>query len=220
MDADPHSEFGPRRRLYGSCFLASGAALVVYIVSGISLPLTFGFVLLGALVGGLCVRRSLIPPRRSDLDRHVKVGLLAGAGGLIAYDSTRWALVHFAHFRLRPFDTFSIYGRAMMGQAIVGPAHSRWWITGVGVAFHLANGLGFAVAYTMWLGRRGWKAGVAFAFGLQLVMLGLYPTWLRVRLLSEFVQVAMIGHVAYGAVLGLTARHILARQKVAEDAGL
>jgi hypothetical protein len=82
-----------------------------------------------------------------------------------------------------------------------------------GVAFHVTNGLGFATAYTIWMGRRGIVAGVVFALALNMAMILLYPGWLKIRLLGEFVQVAMLGHVAYGAAVGATARAVLRRSE-------
>jgi len=98
----------------------------------------------------------------------------------------------------------------------VGAHHATWWIDVAGVAFHVTNGLGFATAYTVWMGRRGVVAGVVFALALNVAMILLYPGWLKIRLLGEFVQVAMLGHIAYGAAVGATARALLRRsEKVA-----
>lgn len=73
--------------------------------------------------------------------------------------------------------------------------------------------MGFATAYTIWMGRRGVVSGIAFALGLNLVMVALYPGWLKIRLLWEFVQVAMLGHLAYGAVVGAGAQILLRRNE-------
>lgn len=69
----------------------------------------------------------------------------------------------------------------------------------------------FAIAYTVWFGDRGWRAGVAFAAGLEACMLAVYPGWLDVASLRELTQMTVLGHLAYGVVLGSTARAALAR---------
>jgi hypothetical protein len=36
-------------------------------------------------------------------------------------------------------------------------------------------------------------------------MATLYPAWLRIQMLGEFLEVSALGHVVYGSVLGLVA---------------
>src|SRR6266852_5098119 len=199
------------KALFGAFFFASGGALVFYILSGVSLGGTFALAVAGAVAGAVAVRKRIAPDRRADLDRRLRAGLAAGLAGLAAYDGTRWAFVHVAHYRFKPFDVFSIFGQALAGRALVGAHHATWWIDVAGVAFHVTNGLGFATAYTVWMGRRGVVAGVVFALALNVAMILLYPGWLKIRLLGEFVQVAMLGHIAYGAAVGATARALLRR---------
>jgi hypothetical protein len=208
-----HGEVDGGRALLGAFFLASGGALVFYILSGVSLGGTFALMVAGAVAGVVAVRRRLAPERRAELDRRLRAGLAAGVAGLAAYDGTRWAFVHLARYRFKPFDVFSIFGQALAGRALLGPHHAIWWIDVAGVAFHVTNGLGFATAYTIWMGRRGTVAGVVFALALNMAMILLYPGWLKIRLLGEFVQVAMLGHVAYGAAVGATARAVLRRSE-------
>src|SRR5262249_50092417 len=140
------------------------------------------------------------------------VGAAAGGAGIVAYDLSRWLLVHFGHFQFKPFDAFYTFGQAMFGQAILGPGHPSWVTLAVGVAFHLINGVGFAMAYTVWAGHRGPLAGMVFALFLQLAMVAVYPSWLRIQMLGEFLEVSMLGHMAYGAAVGATSRYLLARQ--------
>jgi hypothetical protein len=208
-----HGRIDGGRALLGSFFLASGGALLFYILSGVSLGGTFALMVAGAVAGTVAVRRRLAPERRADLDRRLRAGLAAGVAGLAAYDGTRWAFVHLAHYRFKPFDVFSIFGQALAGRALLGPHHAAWWIDAAGLAFHVTNGIGFATAYTIWMGRRGVVAGIVFALALNLAMILLYPGWLKIRLLGEFIQVAMLGHLAYGAAVGATARALLRRSE-------
>lgn len=139
---------------------------------------------------------------------------MAGALATGAYDLFRYLLVKAAHFTFWPFDIFSIFG-----QALVGAEYTGTWVTVAGVAYHVVNGVGFAVAYSLWLGRRGPLAGIAWALVLELLMVSVYPGWLGLKALDEFVTVSVFGHFVYGATLGYTARIILKRrERIRRDA--
>jgi hypothetical protein len=69
----------------------------------------------------------------------------------------------------------------------------------------------FAVAYTILFGTVGWWAGILWALGLEALMLSVYPGWLNPQPFGEFVSVSMLGHVAYGTVVGSLARWWLLR---------
>ena len=56
-------------------------------------------------------------------------------------------------------------------------------------------------------------AGVAFALGLEACMVLLYPQWLRLQAVDEFLQVSIFGHVVYGVVLGFAARGEIRRRR-------
>jgi hypothetical protein len=78
----------------------------------------------------------------------------------------------------------------------------------VGVGYHYLNGLCFAAGYSLLFRGRPFALGIAWAMGLEAAMLLVYPRWLPAlgRVLGEFTVVSMIGHVAYGTVLGLVAQ--------------
>jgi uncharacterized membrane protein (DUF485 family) len=48
--------------------------------------------------------------------------------------------------------------------------------------------------------------GIAFALMLEAFMLSLYPGWLRIAAYAPFFTMSLIGHLAYGTVLGVLAR--------------
>jgi hypothetical protein len=204
---------GQRRRelLFGALFLASGVALLVYILSGISLGLTLVLLTIGAVVVQVRVHRVLPAARRAELARRVRAGAVAGVAGLAAYDSSRWLLVQVFHFQFKPFDVFYTFGAAIFGQSMLGPGSPAWLALAVGVAFHVVNGLGFAMAYAVWAGRKGPVPGIVFALFLQVLMVAIYPSWLRIQMMGEFLEVSMLGHVAYGAAIGAVSRFLLSR---------
>ena len=206
-----------RRAVAGAIFLSTGAALVVYIISGVSLAAA-GLVLLLIAAGvAIVVWRRATGSGRDELSRAVRVGLIAGVAATAAYDLTRYLVIEVFDFTIWPFDTFTLFGRALVGAGYTG-----WWVTLVGTLYHVANGIGFAIAYTVWFGRKGPLAGIAWAFVLEAFMLTLYPGWLNPSAIGEFVQMTVVGHVAYGATLGYLGRRLLlrsdARALVAADA--
>ncbi|MGH9649158.1 MAG: hypothetical protein ACRD3I_01680, partial [Terriglobales bacterium] len=59
---------------------------------------------------------------------------------------------------------------------------------------------------------RHWLFGVGYAILMEMCMLGIFPMFLRVSNKVDFIAVSMIGHVFYGAVLGiLVQRYTLQR---------
>lgn len=190
----------------------TGLALVAYILSGVSLALTLAMVVAAATIFGRFLWTHSSLSQRLTAKRDLRAGIGAGAMALAAYDSSRWALVELLNFTFSPFDAFGAFGRGIWGAHATG-----WWVEATGFGFHVANGMGFAVGYTMLAGRRGPLAGVVFAFGLEVVMVALYPSWLRIGAIDEFLHVSMLGHAAYGATLGWVARWFLGRSRTQHD---
>jgi hypothetical protein len=196
----------PERLAIAALALGTGTALFVYLVARVSI--VAGLVTVLVLAGGAVavVWRRLPAERRRAARGGVVAGLLAGVPALLAYDGTRWALVTLFPLPVRPFDAIPLFGQLFWSQDAASP------LTDVtGVLYHVCNGLGFAVAYTVLLGRRGVLAGIAWGLVLEAAMLTVYPGWLDIRALREFFGVSVLGHLAYGAVLGWTARRLLTR---------
>lgn len=190
----------------GAVFLASGASLVAYILTGAPLPAALAALVMG---GGLFAAGSMAadPAARAAWAARVGAGAAAGLAGTAAYDASRWVLVQLGGFTVSPFTAIPLFGEALLaGQG--GSATQQ----AAGVAFHLVNGICFGIAYTVWFGPKGWRAGVVFALVLEACMLALYPGWLDVASLREFTQMSVLGHVGYGVALGSTARALVARR--------
>src|SRR5205823_3752998 len=185
--------------------LASGAALIVHVLTTISLGLALvgaGIIVIG--VGTLTWMR-LPAMARNEIAQRAKVGLLAGFPATIAYDISRWLIVTLFHDTFAPFDVFPIFGHAIAGTNL-SPAVA----TTIGILYHYTNGVLFAVAYAILLAPRGWWTGILWALGLEALMLTVYPGWLHPTPFEEFVSVSILGHVAYGSVLGIFSRRLLA----------
>jgi Family of unknown function (DUF6789) len=186
---------------------SSAAAVAVYIVARISLAAAIVVLVVPAGVAWWSTWRRLPAAGRAELVRRCRAGALAGIAATAAYNLARWALVEAFSLSLDPWITIRLFGRLLVGDdrpaALTLP---------VGIAFHVVNGIGLAVGFAVLFGGRTWRAGVAYAVALEVVMVALYPSWLDIRKMDEFVTVTFLAHVAYGATLAEVSRHILARQ--------
>lgn len=183
---------------------SSGAGLVAYFVSGLSLPLGIGLAFAVTATVGVIVWRRLDPARRRVVRRRVRAGLVAGLAATAAYDVTRFAVVNLFHLNVRPYAALPVFGQLLVNvPADTGIA----WLAGIG--YHVVNGVSFSVAYTMLAGSRGVVAGIAFALVLEAFMLTFYPGWLHIEAIAEFFSMTILGHVAYGATLGWLSRRLL-----------
>jgi hypothetical protein len=161
--------------------LATGAALVAYIALGVPL-LGAGVALAAAGAGGWALLwPSLSLEQRSWIRARVGIGLRAGAVGIVAYDAVRFGVVAVADLSFEPFHIFPRFGYALFG-----PGVSELSATIAGAAFHVANGLGFAVAFVLLAARPTPLRGIAWAMLLEAAMLGLYPGWLGVSLTGQW----------------------------------
>lgn len=183
--------------------LIGGLGVVVAAQSGRSVLAT------AAAVGGPSAAvvvlgwRVATPEAKNRLLHQVRVGLLVGALGLLAYDLTRWTVVLLSGSSINPFEAFPVFGELLTGSEAV----KLNWV--VGTAYHIFNGIGFAIFYVIMFGTRGVRAGLLWAFALEAATLAIYPGWLDIKARGEFTAVSLSGHVAYGAVIGATASRLL-----------
>lgn len=190
-------------RWVAAAFLFTGAGLIAHILFDVPLPLSVvGFLVAGAVVVvafvGAGAAGAVLP--------LVGVGLASGALATVAYDASRVAFVELTGSPVAPFEAWRLFGAALIGAETA----ATWqWVAGT--AFHLTNGLLFAVAFVVLLRDRGVPAGIVWALVLEAFMLALYPGWIEIRAFSEFVQVSVLGHVVYGAVLGAVSQRLLRR---------
>jgi hypothetical protein len=198
--------------LVAAVFLASGAALLVYILAGLSLRWTFVALGLGAAAVVALVLRRVSASRRRWLLRRIGVGAVAGLLATLAYDAVRLALVEYAGLKLRPFEAWRLFGLAL-----AETENTSTLVFVLGVAFHLCNGTAFGIAYTVAFGRKGVWAAIVWALVLETVMVSVYPGWLGLKALDEFLTVSITGHLAYGAVLGWLAKALLENTRWGED---
>ena len=189
--------------------LFSGAALVVSIVTGISLALTLASF---AAVALLTVAYELAVAGRTTqalIRTQLVIGALAGVVATAAYDLTRLSLTGSGLLNINPFETFGIFGKL-----ILGGGASESLALAVGATYHLLNGVAFTVAYCFLLGGRDWKYGILWAMGLEAAMLTIYPGWLDLEaVMKEFVTLSVLSHLAYGTTLGIISQRWLAQDR-------
>jgi hypothetical protein len=98
-----------------------------------------------------------------------------------AYDACRFALVQLFDLQFWPFDVFTRFGGLLMGESVAPPV-----VTAVGTAYHYVNGIGFGIAYVLFIRRPGIVTGLLWAGVLEVFMVSLYPGWLSIEAVNEF----------------------------------
>lgn len=185
---------------------AGPVGLAIYIIAGRSMPLAVMCVALVGATGWLLVARRS-PAAASELGRLARQGAAAGALATAAYDAARFGLIAVVQMSLSPFYVWQLFGRLFIGDDASGASAYL-----AGALFHLGNGMGLGAAYRLLVSRPTVLSGVVWAFALELAMALLYPRWLRMDALGEFLQVSVLGHAVYGVVLALGCRRASARQ--------
>ncbi len=176
---------------------SSGGALVVAILTDRPLWLASTFVFVPGLVSLVAVT---VLQRRNQQQLfllRLRRGLLVGAAATIAYDVVRWSIEAANLTSTNSFLAIRAFGIGLTSRPYDDPLSIL-----AGWTFHVTNGLGFALAYSFVAAGRRWWWGVLYALVLETFMIALYPGWLGFTLSGEFLSVSMLGHVAYGAVLG------------------
>lgn len=139
-----------------------------------------------------------------------RIGVAAGIIATVGYDLSKYALSQWDRSPYDPFEAIRIFGVLLAGSA--APAAI---IITAGVAYHVLNGVTFAVAFCFLFGERGVTVGILWGLFLETFQLALFPGWLDMRFFQEFLQISFLAHVVYGAILGLVCRHQLQRSQQA-----
>jgi hypothetical protein len=201
----------PRKRLALLLLpLAGGVGLVMHVLVDVSLPLAMAVLAALGASGWWWLHRRMTPAAAQRLRRRALAGLRIGVLATVAYDVVRYGIVAVFSLSFEPFHVIPIFGHLFIG---ANAPESLAWI--VGFAYHLSNGIGFGIAYVLLFRRPHPVTGMLWGLGLELAMATLYPAWLRITAMQEFLTVSMIGHVTYGFVLGMLARREVARREVA-----
>lgn len=196
----------PARLLLVIFPLATGAALVAYIVARISLDLGIALLAALGLAVGIIIWTRAQTPSRVLLKRRALIGVTSGVVATGAYDLVRWAFVTVFGLGFRPFDVIPIFGQLLLGRSSLHIAQ-----VAIGIAYHWANGIGFAAAYVLVVAHPRVLTALIWAACLELAMVSIYPGWLHIRAIDEFYFVSVLGHLTYGCALGVVSRRLLSR---------
>ena len=186
------------------CSLVSLAALVAHILHVLPMPFfleVFGVPSLLALYALAAYARKI---DAHMLTQGLRVGLLAGLAATVIYDGVRFLVERGHLFGFNGFVPILMFGNWITGQP-VGSVASKI----AGWSYHYWNGATFGLIYTLALGRKRWFWGLGYGILMECCMLGLFPMFLRVTNKFDFVAVSMIGHLFYGATLGILAEKYL-----------
>jgi hypothetical protein len=198
------------RVILSALFLSTGYALLVYILSGISFPATICTALVtAALIFSLLWFKAKKTGARQHIKTLLFCGFWSGLAATALYDGVRFLLIKITGIKFWPFDIFTVFG-----QSVLQTNTNNAPVIITGVLYHLANGIGFGIAYTILWGRKGIWAGLGFAFALELLMVSVYPGWLNMKALDEFLQVSVLGHIVYGITLGWLSEYLLNKKSV------
>lgn len=192
------------QRILAVAFLSSGAALVTYIVAGISLAAGLALAAALLMAAWLWTWRAAGSLVRPVLLRVTVVGLVAGVAATGAYDASKFALSHYDASVYNPFAVLPIFGAAIVGSAAPATAQNL-----AGWAYHVLNGATFGAAFALLVPRRGIVTGILWGLFLEAFQLALFPGWLGITAYTEFAQVSALSHVAYGTSLGMACRWAL-----------
>ena len=201
-----------RRLPLAPLFAATGAALVIYVTSEISLALAV-VITVAIFLGVFAAGWFRIPlAQRAEAKRRVVVGIAAGAAGTAAYDAIRVIHVAVVDLRFPSFDILEAFGTALLGEG-----RAEWMVMTAGIGFHVTIGVGLVTAYTLVLRRPNVVNGVVFALVLGTFAVVIIPNWLGTEeVFLEFLAVSAVGHLVYGAMAGGVAQWLLGRWRPAE----
>ncbi|OXM63294.1 hypothetical protein [Amycolatopsis vastitatis] len=179
------------------------AALLLHLLGVIRMPYTLSFVTLPGMTFLVCLLVLAGKADRPIITGRLRSGLAAGLLGLLAYNGTRWVLGAVLGLGSGPFYSISIFGSLITGKPLGSPVGDI-----AGWAYHLSNGVTFAIMYTLVAGPARWWFGLLWGAALEVAMLLIYPSSsiLRPPALAPFVVVSLTSHAVFGTVIGLVSR--------------
>jgi uncharacterized protein DUF6789 len=182
----------------------SGAAILIHALGWLPMYFLIEVLAVPSLLGLLLVG---VAARRVHADvvlNRLIVGSWAGLLATLAYDVVRWLLLQVGVINFDPYLTHPIFGMLITGQ----PETSTTAIV-VGWLYHFWNGFTFGVMYTLVAGASHWGYAVLWALLLEVAWLTALPSVLSFNLNTRLIAMSLIGHIAYGLVLGPSAQRFI-----------
>ena len=182
------------------CGLSAVAALLAWAYRLGSFQRWFWMATVPALLIIAVVARATARTGARDLHNSIVAGAFGGLLGTAAYDLFRAPFALLGYRLLSPIDSY--------GVLLLGARHSSPATAMAGWLYHLADGIGFGIAYGVLFSRRDWRWGLAWGSMLETMSLltplgGLYGISGK----PDVILLAYGGHLAYGATLGLLVQH-------------
>lgn len=179
--------------------LTSLAAFIGQVYGLFDMTFVLSFFALPAVILIVGITRWAVGADHRLYYRRLLLGLALGLAATATYD-----LVRLVAQTVLPvhFNAFAIHAR--FGELIID--RPRWTTAArvVGWAYHISNGLTFALCYTLVAGRVRWHWGVLYGVLLESLMVLMYPRAFGVQRGSlDFLAISFLGHASYGLALGL-----------------
>lgn len=174
------------------------AAFLLHVAGWVRMPYGAAFISLPGMVLLLAIGVHAGRTSRGLLFNRLVVGAAAGLIGLLAYDGVRLLAQLVLPFEFNGFRTMELFGTYMTGLPGTHPG-----AVAAGWGYHITNGLTFAIAYAVVAGPARWWWGLAWGTVLEVAMLVVYPAIFQIETVAGFVTISVVGHVAYGAALGI-----------------
>ena len=179
----------------------SGAGLIAATFLAIPLSFTAPFIVLptAAVLVGIAMAGRGDHARLHAFSRVIVVGAVAGVLATVAYDVSRPILRTVLGFTFDPFRAIHIFGELITGR----PAGDAWAEV-AGWTYHFWNGISFGMMFALVRPKGGAISGFLWAEFLQVLMMAVYPAFLKARLDDPgFLTLGIAGHGLYGIVLGV-----------------
>jgi hypothetical protein len=177
---------------------SSIAALLLHAAGWVAMPYAISYVTLPGMLVLLCVLVWVKVVNRRLLLNRLLIGTIGGVLGLLAYDVGRWLIQ-----TLFPLDFDAFRPILSFGSLITGDPVTSLSAAAAGWAYHISNGLTFALVYALVAGPARWWYGLIWGGILEVGMILVYPVLFSQINYEPFLVVSIVGHVLYGSVLGL-----------------
>ena len=185
-------------------FLAAAvslAALLGHVLLHVPMVYTLQFVGLPSIVVLLALGVYANRIHEAPLVNGIVVGAVAGCVATIGYDAIRSAIQASHPWGYNGFVPILLFGHWITGAPTGSlPSIIAGWL------YHYWNGISFGIMYVMIFANRLWLFGIAYGIVMELCMLGLFPLFIPIANPVGFVLISLIGHLFYGAILGIIAQ--------------
>lgn len=181
--------------------LTSIAALLLHAAGLVRMPFTVTFLSIPGAILLVCLAVWAGLADRVVFFNRLAVGFLVGALGLLAYDAIRWAVQTILPLGFDAFFSIRAFGTLITGRSIDDPVSIA-----AGWAYHVSNGLSFGVLYALIAGPARASYGLIWGLILEIAMLIVYPALFQPTSVGGFVIVSVVGHAAFGSVIGIGCR--------------